>query len=99
MEKIEEDEEMEMPENEEEIIQVREVKQEQQEEEEEEEEEKKEYSKEIQQYYDAQTTPSEMIKPGDKTANGVLHMAYFCPGLHGPDCRQRIEPMSFEKYL
>ena len=96
MEKIEEDEEMEMPENEEEIIQVREVKQEQQEEEE---EEKKEYPKEIQQYYDAQTTPSEMIKPGDKTANGVLHMAYFCPGLHGPDCRQRIEPMSFEKYL
>ena len=93
MEKIEEDEEMEMPENEEEIIQVREVKQEQQE------EERKEYSKEIQQYYDAQTTPSEMIKPGDKTANGVLHMAYFCPGLHGPDCRQRIEPMSFEKYL
>ena len=93
MEKIEEDEEMEMPENEEEIIQVRELKQEQQE------EEKKEYPKEIQQYYDIQTTPSEMIKPGDKTANGVLHMAYFCPGLHGPDCRQRIEPMSFEKYL
>ena len=94
MEKIEEDEEMEMPENEEEIIQVREVKQEQQEE-----EEKKEYPREIQQYYDIQTTPSEMIKPSDKTANYVLHMAHFCPGLHRPDCRQRIEPMSFEKYL
>ena len=26
-------------------------------------------------------------------------MAYYCPGLHGPDCKQRIEPMTFEKYL
>ena len=29
----------------------------------------------------------------------MAHMQYMCPGLHGPECRQRIEPMSFEKYL
>ena len=37
------------------------------------------------QIYDYQTIPSEWQNK-DKNLS-VAHMSYFCPGLHGPECR------------
>jgi len=43
--------------------------------------------------------PNANFDPKSASSGSAIidHLGYHCPGLHGPGCKQRIEPMSMAR--